>query len=189
MAVLLRAEPVGETSWRKVDVLVGQYLIFAHVPAESAALDKPLGQVVPGTHLVDVRGLAVGHVHAVLVQHLVGLEITLGDSADFDHRAGERWSDVVVQEGNRCDRVRGLEVREVVRDPEGVERTFAEFVELQVPTLLWIGVFGETEDLDLGGSDRVIDDPPSSRTASTSYSEAISMTEPLYSTPRDIPRA
>jgi len=37
--------------------------------------DESLGQVPPRAHLLDVHGLAVGHVHAVLVEHFAGLEV------------------------------------------------------------------------------------------------------------------
>ena len=65
---------------------------------------------------------------------------------------------VVAEEHDAGDRVRRLEVHQVVRHPERIERALAHLVELEVVALLRIGVLGEAEDLDSRRPDRVVDD-------------------------------
>ena len=43
VTVLLRAQPVGDTSGGQVDVVVGEHLISADVPLAVATLDQALG--------------------------------------------------------------------------------------------------------------------------------------------------
>ena len=70
---------------------------------EAAPFDKALGEIAPGAHLLRVRGLAVRHEHAVLVQRLAGPKVALGDCADLDLGAAERRRHVVVEEDDACD--------------------------------------------------------------------------------------
>src|SRR6185437_10773387 len=70
MAVLLGAQPVGQSPAGKLDVGVAQRLVLGDVPLEPAALDESLGQVLLRTHLINVDRLAISHVHAVLIEGL-----------------------------------------------------------------------------------------------------------------------
>ena len=155
--VLLGAETVAEPVRRKRDVVVGQDGVLGDVAQEGAALGQAFGEVAPGPHLVRVHGLAVRRVSAVLVEDFAGTEVPLCAGTDLDDRAAEWRSHFVAEEGDARDRVRDLEVHEVIGDREGVERAVAHLVELQVVLLLRVGVLGEDEDLHPGRSDRVVD--------------------------------
>ena len=93
VAVLLGAQPIGQAARRQLDVAVGEHRILRDVALEPAAFDQAFGQVLLRAHLVDIHGLAVGHVHAVVVEHLAGLQVALGDRADLDHGAAQRLGD------------------------------------------------------------------------------------------------
>ena len=69
---------------------IGQDRVLGDVAHELAALDQALRADSVRAHLVDIHRFAVGHVHAVVVENLAGLQIALGDGADFDHRARQR---------------------------------------------------------------------------------------------------
>ena len=85
-------------------------------------------------------------------------EVALGDCAHLDDRARERRREVVTEVHDARDGERCLEMHEVIRNPERVERAFTHLVQVQVVTLLRIGVLGEDEGLHAGGTDRVVDD-------------------------------
>ena len=92
-----RRAAVGEPTRRQHDVVVGDHRVLGDRAQQPAPLDEALGQVAAGAHLVDVGRLAVGHVHAVLVEHLAGLEVALGDGAHLDDRPAERRREVVAE--------------------------------------------------------------------------------------------
>src|SRR5438128_7175235 len=75
--VLLGQQPVCQTSYRQLHVVVGEHLVLCDFTRELAALHQPLGKVPSGAHLFRVYRFAVSHVHSVFVEHLPGLESPL----------------------------------------------------------------------------------------------------------------
>ena len=159
MPVLLGPQPVRKASSGQLHIVVGQDLVLGHVVEELAAFDQPLGEVTLTAHLFSVHRLAVRHVHPILVEQLAGFEVALGDRAHFNRGAAERRGDLVAEEHHSCDGGRCLEVNEMVRDPERVQRTLAHFVEIQIVALFGVRMLGQTEDLDQRRTYRVVDDP------------------------------
>ncbi len=162
MTVLLGAQPVRKTVRRKVHIIVRDDGVLPDIPLEPAALDKALGQVSLLAHLIGIDGLAICHVHAVVVENLARLEIALGHGADFDHRPSQRLGHRIAEQHHPRDRVRHLEVDQMVGDEERVERPLSHLVQVQVVLLLGIGVLGQAIDLRQRRADHVIDDPAES---------------------------
>ena len=162
--VLLGAEPVCDAAFRQLDVGVGEHLVLGHRALQPAALDQALG-VLPRAHLLDVHRLTVGAVHPVLVQDLAGLEVTLGHRAHLHHRPAERRCQLVAEEHHPGDGERGLEVHQVVRHPEQVQRPGPHLVELEVVPLLRVGMLGQDERLDQRRPHRVVDHAPEGQAA------------------------
>src|SRR3989442_16012659 len=108
--VLLGPQPVCQTSCWQLYIVVGQHLVLRDVTPEPAALHEALWKVTLGAHLFRVYRFAVSHVHPVFVEHLAGLEVSLGDGAHLDHRPAERRCDLVAEQHDPCDGVRRLEV-------------------------------------------------------------------------------
>src|SRR5882724_10429388 len=67
--VLLSAQDVGDPPLGQLDVGVGQHLVSGDVAPQLASLDEALGEIAARAHLLDVRGLSVGHVHAILIEY------------------------------------------------------------------------------------------------------------------------
>ena len=102
----------------------------------------------------------------------------------------ERRREVVAEQDDARDRVRRLEVRQVVRDPERIERPLAHLVEAQVVALLRIGVLGQAEDLHRRRARPCSRrSPPSSRPRRRRRATGAPWIEPSNGAPRDMPRA
>src|SRR5437667_4859678 len=129
--VLVGPQPVCQTSCWQLYIVVGEHLVLCDFTRELAALHQPLRKVTLGAHLFRVYRFAVSHVHSVLIEHLAGLEVSLGDGADLDHRPAERRCDLVTEQHDPCDGVRRLEVHEVIGGPERVQWPFAHLVQVE----------------------------------------------------------
>jgi hypothetical protein len=73
--------------------------------SQPATLHQAFRQVAVGTHLIGIHGLSIGHVHAIVVEHFAGLEIALGDGADFGRRTAKRPGGRIAEQncaGNRA---------------------------------------------------------------------------------------
>src|SRR5437667_6622938 len=118
--VLLGPQPVCQTSGWQFHIVVGQHLVLRDFVPELAALHQPFGKVAAGAHLLRVYRLPVGHVHPVLIEHLAGLEVSLGHGAHLDHWPAKRPGDLVTEQDDPCDGIRRLGAQEAVRAPERV---------------------------------------------------------------------
>ena len=71
----------------------------------------------------------------------------------------ERLGDRVAEQHDARDRVRHLEVDQVIRDEERVQRPVAHLVQVQIVLLLRVGMLGQAVDLRQRRADDVVDDP------------------------------
>ena len=83
---------------------------------------RPCGRYRPVAHLIDVHGLSVGHVHAVVVEYLSRLEIPLGDGTDLHHRTRQRSGYRVAEQTRTGNGGGNLQIAEMIRDKEGIKR-------------------------------------------------------------------
>ena len=158
MPVLFTPQPVGQTIGRKFHVIVGDDRVFLNRPFKFAAFDKAFGQVALLAHLLNIRRLAVGHVHAVIVKQLVSVKLALGDRAHFNDRATQWLGERVAEQDYAGYRIRCLEVNQVVRDEKRIERPVPHFIQTKIVLLLGIGMFGQTIDLRERRTDHIIND-------------------------------
>src|SRR5260370_12605087 len=128
VTVLLRAEPVGDAALGQLDVSIGEHLGLGDVVLQLAALDQPFGQIAIRGHLLGIHRLAVGHVHAILIQDLARLEVALGHRAYLHNGPAKRRPQLVTEEDDARNREGRLEMDEGVWDPERVERPLAHLV-------------------------------------------------------------
>src|SRR4026208_2092237 len=98
MAVLLGAQAVSETAGGKFNVIISNNFVFLYGALELAAFDQTFGQISLAAHLLCVHGLAISHIHSVIVEDFTVVQITLCDSTDFDNRPGERSRHGVTEE-------------------------------------------------------------------------------------------
>ncbi len=85
MPVLFGPQPVGQTTRRQLHVTIGKHGVLFDISPQLAAFehrvlfdilpelspfDQSFGQILALAHLINVCGLSIGHVHAIVVENL-----------------------------------------------------------------------------------------------------------------------
>ena len=137
------------------------------------------------THFVGVHCFAIGHVHSVIVEHFAAFRSRLATAQTSTIGPPSGWQLNPAREPP-ADSVRDIEMDQMIRFKERVERAVAYLVKAQIVPLLGSGC-SAIKDFVRG----VLQHNPPSRRAS----EPLDVVElaglhhvVLYSSPRDIPR-
>src|SRR5208337_80028 len=154
--VLLGAKPVCEPAGRKGDVVIGKDRVFGNISFQQAAFYKAFWQIPVLAHFVGIYRLAVGHVHAIVIKRLAGAEVALGHGAHLYDGPTQRLRHRIPEERDARDRVRDLEMNQMIRRKEWIERTLSHLVEIKIVLLFRVRMLGQAVNLRQRSADDVI---------------------------------
>src|SRR6185503_19721755 len=123
MAVLLSSQVISHTIGGQFNIAVSKYHVLFDVARELATFHKSLGQISLSAHLFRVHGLAIGHIHAIVVENLTRLQVPLGNGTDLNHLTSDGGRERVAEKDNSCDCIRHFEVYQMIGKEKRIERS------------------------------------------------------------------